>query len=244
MEWPLNAAAVLFLAAYAWPILQPSLNSTDRLWCELVTWSIWAVFALNYAIRLSHAKDKPACLTKNLFDLMIIVLPLIRQLRQRRLVTVLSVLNRNAGLSLRGWLVVYMVGATALVVFCSALAVRDAEPEVPIIGFADALWWSIATIGYGDRYPISGTGRIVAHGLMAAGIAPLGVVTATLTSWLIRPVAEADESAQAVTREHLDDLTREVQALRAEPTEQRATESTKSKLTVGDLAACPSKAPK
>ncbi|OXM44733.1 potassium channel family protein [Amycolatopsis alba] len=228
MEWPLNAAAVLFLAAYAWPILQPSLGHTGRVWCEVVTWLSWAVFALDYGVRLKHAEDKRTFLKSNLFDLAIIVLPLIRQLRLLRLVTVLNVLNRNAGLSLRGRVVVYTVGATALIVFCSALAVLDAErtqPDAPITDFPDAVWWSITTIttvGYGDRYPVSGTGRVVAVGLMVAGIALLGVVTATLASWLIRRVTEADENAQAVTREHLDELTREVKALRAELAEQRA----------------------
>ncbi|WP_340687090.1 potassium channel family protein [Amycolatopsis coloradensis] len=127
------------------------------------------------------------------------MLPLIRQLRLLRLVTVLNVLNRNAGLSLRGRVVVYTVGATALIVF------------------PDAVWWSITTIitvGYGGRYPVSGTGRLVAVGLMVAGIALLGVVTATLASWLIRRVTEADENAQAVTRE--------VKASRAELAAQRA----------------------
>ncbi|WP_410664589.1 potassium channel family protein [Amycolatopsis sp. lyj-84] len=228
MEWPLNAAAVLFLAAYAWPILQPSLGHTGRVWCEVVTWISWSVFALDYGVRLKHAEDKRDFLKNNIFDLLIIVLPLIRQLRLLRLVTVLNVLNRNAGLSLRGRVVIYTVGATALIVFCSALAVLDAEraaPDAPISDFPDAVWWSITTIttvGYGDRYPISGTGRVVAVGLMVAGIALLGVVTATLASWLIRRVTEADESAQAVTREHLDELTREVKALRVELAEQRA----------------------
>ncbi len=231
MEWPLNAAAVVFLAAYAWPILQPSLGTTSRVWCEVVTWLTWVVFAVDYGVRLAHASDKRVFLKKNVFDLAIILLPLIRQLRLLRLVTVLSILNRNAGLSLRGRVVLYTVGATALIVFCSALAVLDAEradPEAPITDFPDALWWSITTIttvGYGDRYPISGTGRMVAVGLMVAGIALLGVVTATLASWLIRRVAEAEESAQTVTREHLDELAREVKALRAELAEQRTAQA-------------------
>ncbi len=194
----------------------------------MVTWISWTVFALDYGVRLKHAEDKRNFLKNNIFDLLIIVLPLIRQLRLLRLVTVLNVLNRNVGLSLRGRVVIYTVGATALIVFCSALAVLDAErtaPDAPISDFPDAVWWSITTIttvGYGDRYPISGTGRVVAVGLMVAGIALLGVVTATLASWLIRRVTEADESAQAVTREHLDELTRVVKALRVELAEQRA----------------------
>ena len=71
--------------------------------------------------------------------------------------TLLTVLNRHAGRSLRGRVVVYVVGATSLVMFVAALAVLDVErgtPDANINSFADALWWAFATVttvGYGDR---------------------------------------------------------------------------------------------
>ncbi|WP_370944570.1 potassium channel family protein [Amycolatopsis sp. cg5] len=220
MEWPLNLAALLFLAAYAWPILDPTLGATARLWFEIITWGSWALFAFDYAVRLYLAGDKKTFLKEHVLDLLIIVLPLIRQLRLLRLVAVLNILNRSAALSLRGRVVVYTVGSTAMIVFCAALAVLEAErgAESPTIkDFPDAVWWAITTVttvGYGDRYPVTHTGRIIAVGLMMAGIALLGVVTATLASWLIRRVAEAEETAQAVTREHLNELGRQIAELR------------------------------
>jgi voltage-gated potassium channel len=51
--------------------------------------------------------------------------------------------------------------------------------------FGDALWWALSTmttVGYGDRYPTTGEGRLVAGGLMLAGVALLGVITASLAS--------------------------------------------------------------
>ncbi len=50
----------------------------------------------------------------------------------------------------------------------------------------------MTTVGYGDRYPVTGLGRAIAVMLMVGGIALLGVVTATLASWLIEAV-EADQ---------------------------------------------------
>lgn len=222
IEWPLNVAALLFLAAYAWPILQPSLGTTGRDWCEVVSWATWALFAVDYAVRLAQAPDRPDFLKKHVLDLLVILLPLIRPLRLLRLVAMLSVLNRNAGFSLRGRVVLYTVGSTAMVVFCAALAELEAEraAESPTIkDFPDALWWAITTVttvGYGDRYPVTNAGRVIAVGLMVAGIALLGVVTATLASWLIRRVTEAEEAAQAVTRDHVLDLTHQIEALRQE----------------------------
>ena len=74
----------------------------------------------------------------------------------------------------------------------------------------------MTTVGYGDRFPVTGSGRLVAVGLMVGGIAVLGVVTATMASWLVQRVAVEDERSEAVTRREIAELTAEVQALRAE----------------------------
>jgi voltage-gated potassium channel len=71
-------------------------------------------------------------------------------------------------------------------------------------------------VGYGDRYPITGQGRFIAGGLMLAGIALLGTVTASIASWLIDKVREVEDHAQAATRADVKALTAEVHALRSE----------------------------
>jgi hypothetical protein len=58
----------------------------------------------------------------------------------------------------------------------------------------------MTTVGYGDRYPTT-VGRLAAAGLMIGGIALLGVVTATLASWLIEQVAETPDRRE-VCRPH------------------------------------------
>ena len=75
---------------------------------------------------------------------------------------------------------------------------------------------TVSTVGYGDRYPVTGEGRLVAGLLMIGGIALLGMVTATLASWLIDRVRAVEEESQAVTRQDLTALTQEVAALRVE----------------------------
>jgi voltage-gated potassium channel len=51
-------AAVLFLAAYAWPILDPSLAGPPRTPCSAVTWLTWITFVLDYLVRLCLAPDR------------------------------------------------------------------------------------------------------------------------------------------------------------------------------------------
>lgn len=220
MEWPLTASAVLFLLAYAWPILDPGLGRPWPASFELLTWLSWAVFAVDYLVRLLLAEHRRRFARTHLLELATIALPLLRPLRLLRLVTMLQVLNRYAGASLRGRVMVYVVGSTALLLFVSALAVLEAERGAKgsnITTFGDAVWWSFATVttvGYGDRFPVTVTGRLVACLLMVAGIALVGVVTASLASWLIDRISQVEEESQAVTRRDVAKLAAEVTALR------------------------------
>jgi voltage-gated potassium channel len=221
-DWPLTLAAVLFLVGYAAPILRPDLVSPWPTICWLVTWAAWVLFVVDYVARLALSHDRVGFVRSNLFDLAVVALPLLRPLRLLRLVTLLSVLNRNVGGSMRGRVAVYVAGATTLVLLIASLAVLDAERGVKgatITTFGDATWWAmttVTTVGYGDRYPITGQGRFIAGGLMLAGIALLGIVTASLASWLIDKVREVEEHTQAATRADVAALTAEVRALREE----------------------------
>lgn len=219
--------AVLFLGAYAWPILDPDQPSWGLLLCRVTTAVVWLAFVVDYGARLLLAGDRRAFVRSNLLDLAVIVLPLLRPLRLLRLVRVLTVLNRHASGSLRGRVLVYLVGATSLLLFVAALAILDAERGAErsnITSFSDALWWAFATVttvGYGDRFPVTFGGRAVAAGLMLAGIALIGVVTATFASWLIERVAEIEDEGRQATRRDVAALSQQIEELRAELVRRR-----------------------
>ncbi|MDQ0677416.1 voltage-gated potassium channel [Arthrobacter pascens] len=224
-EWPLMGTALVFLAAYAWQVIGRVEGSGADL-LEAVLWLTWGVFAVDYAANLWLAKDRRHWFLWNLHELLIVALPFFRPLRLLRLVTLLSVLHRTVGETLRGRVVTYVAGAAALLVFVGALAVLDVEqsaPEAKILTFGDAAWWAITTIttvGYGDMYPVTAAGRLVAAALMMSGIAVLGVVTASIASWLVQRVEEsteaAAESAEEPLRAELGQLVTEIADLRRE----------------------------
>lgn len=224
-EWPLTALAALFLAAYAWQVLDhratPGLHGV----LEVVLWLIWLLFALDYATRLTLAEDKRRFVTTHLFDLLAVLLPVVRQLRVLRLLSVLKVLNRRFAGRFRQRVGVYVGGVTVLVGACAALAVLDAErdhPDATITTFGDAAWWTlttISTVGYGDRYPVTWEGRLVAALLMVGGIALLGVITGTIASWLVERLSGVEDSvaeAEQATLAELRQVRAELAALRAE----------------------------
>lgn len=115
-------AALAFLAAYAWPILDPALPPWALLACAVVTWAAWGAFAADFLVRVVLAPRRRSYVLHHLHDLAVIVLPLLRPLRLLRLVTVLGALNRRAGSSLRGRVVVHVAGTTTLLTAVAALA--------------------------------------------------------------------------------------------------------------------------
>lgn len=221
-QWaaPLLAVVmVLFLAAYAWPILDPDLARGWRRTCSVVVWASWVVFVVDFLVRLRLAEDRWAFVRRNPIDLAAMLLPFLRPLRLLRLVTLLSVAERLGGRTLRGRVGVYLVGSASMLVLVASLAVLDAERGHggSIQSFGDALWWAVTTIttvGYGDMYPVTTTGRLVAAGLMVSGIAALGVVTASIASWLVEHISDQAET-QSDALEEIEQLRSEVARLRA-----------------------------
>jgi voltage-gated potassium channel len=201
-DWPLMVAAVVFLAAYAVPVLAPDLPTWLLDLCRWLIWITWGIFVVDIAVRLALADERLRYLVRHWYDVLVIALPLLRPLRLLRLIPLLSVLNRRAKIRLRGRVAIYVAGGAFLLAFCAATAVLDAErssPDANITDFGDAIWWAgstMATVGYGDRYPVTGNGRLVGFALMVCGIALLGTVTATLASWLVESVQAEKEPAE------------------------------------------------
>ena len=225
-EWPLVAAAVLFLAAYAVPILHRGASPLERHVCTGVLIATWAAFGVDYAARLFLDTARRKHVSWYALDLLILVVPIFpifKFLRVLRLLILFRVVNRKAAVALQGRVAAYVGGTAVLVIFCAALAELDAERHSHATGgpnihsFGDALWWAVSTVttvGYGDKFPTTVQGRLVAVGLMFAGIALIGLVTASFASWLIARVRQDEAESRAATAEDLHTLRLEITALR------------------------------
>lgn len=217
-EWPLAGIALIFLATYSVQVLaQPSPRVESSLEC--LNTGLYLAFLGDYLIRLALAERRGRWFVRHLPDLAIVALPVLRPLRLLRLVVLITAMHRAAGDAIRGRVAMYTAGGSVLLIYVASLAVLDAERHEPgsdITSFGKALWWSITTVttvGYGDFAPVTTTGRVVAALLMIGGISLLGVVTATLASWIVQRVAEEDTANQAATAAQIEALRAEVRRL-------------------------------
>ncbi|MCL2516052.1 MAG: potassium channel family protein [Microbacteriaceae bacterium] len=220
-EWPLVGLAVVFLISYSWEVIG-DLHGPARHIAEVVEWVSWAAFAVDYIVNLLLAGPRRwRWFYTHLLDLAIVALPILRPLRLVRLAAAFTVLQRRASTTLRGRVILFAGVAAALLLYVAALAELDAERvrgNIKTIG--DALWWAIVTIttvGYGDVHPVTLVGKLVGVCVMLGGIALIGVVTATLASWIIERIS-AEEAAEErlITAVEFQELRDEIRALRSE----------------------------
>ena len=116
----------------------------------------------------------------------------------------------------RGGTLYRLIAALTVLVLCG-LGFWWLEPTTPTFG--DALWLAFttaATVGYGDSVPTTPASKIFAVFVVFLGVGAITLVAAAIASaWI------ATEERQ-IEREILDDLHRQLAAMRAEMTAMRA----------------------
>src|SRR5262249_10482129 len=99
-----------------------------------------------------------------------------------------------------------------LLIFTASISIVyfETEPGSNIQSANDAVWWAVTTIttvGYGDRYPVTLEGRVIACVLMFAGVGLFGVFSGCIASWFLESdIQEEDDK--------IDELKAEIAGLR------------------------------
>ena len=102
-------------------------------------------------------------------------------------------------------LLLVLFGSVAILEFERTEGSNIKSPE-------DALWWAattVTTVGYGDRFPVTAEGRVLAALLMVAGVGLFGTFTAFIASWFMTPAKRTREQSE------IEALRREVAGLTA-----------------------------
>jgi voltage-gated potassium channel len=134
------------------------------------------------------------------------VVRVIRGIRATRLMASLVLQHRAENTFLAAALV-----AVLLTITCGAAMLHfEVHAENANIKTAeDAVWWAlvtITTVGYGDRFPVTTEGRLLAVVLMFAGVGLFGTFSAFLASWFIGGMEHEQKSEIAELREEIREL--------------------------------------
>lgn len=191
--------------------------------------SVCIVLLIDFLIRFRKATSKLTFMKWGWIDLLASI-PTLEALRLGRLIRIFRVLRMLRGIRLvhrilntflrnkiRGGFVAAGLAVFLLLSFSSIsiLICEQGYPDANITTAGDAVWWSVATIttvGYGDRYPVTVEGRIVAGVLMLSGLGLFGTISA-LTAALFVGLPEDDDGVSELTLE-VRRLREEIAALR------------------------------
>jgi voltage-gated potassium channel len=195
---------VLFFVAYSVFVLVTDRPDWLIAVLGLVGIVTWVAFALDLIARiaLSDRGRRWRFVLTHPIDVLSVFVPLFRALRVADLLRHIPLLNGKSGAAVRGSVIAHALIYAVVFVYVIALATLQVErdaPDATILTFGDALWWAvvtIATVGYGDTYPVTGTGRLLATLLMTGGIIIVGTTSAILVSYITERIA-ANRAASA-----------------------------------------------
>jgi voltage-gated potassium channel len=166
-------------------------------------WLIWAIFVAELAFLLTVAPRKAAALKAHWLDVIIIVvtapafgrllasLRLVRLVRLLRLLRLTAIVTRavqrervvSSGATFR------LIALLTLVIVVLSGSVEALVDSGDFPSTWDGIWWAVVTVttvGYGDVYPKTVDGRIIAMVVMLVGIGFLSVLTATIASYFVK----------------------------------------------------------
>lgn len=187
--WPLLVLSLLFVALSTVVFSEIELPPPFNAYTNPAFIMIWVIFFADFMIRLSLARRRLLFIRRHIFELISLLLPLLRPFLLVIYVWRLPALRRSAARQRMRYTVVAVAFGLVFVYVASTLVwiFEHRAPEASIVSFGDAIWWgftTITTVGYGDYTPVTVPGRTVAVGLMLGGMVIVAFVTATVLSTL------------------------------------------------------------
>src|SRR5580765_6446518 len=190
--------AVLVATLAMIPVIIIQADATSDMWttfAEVANWLIWAVFAVQIAVVL-------VVVTLPAYGQLLSSIRLVRLVRLLRLLRATVIITRalQAERRLTSASAFRFVSLATIFLTVIAGAVQATIDTGDFKTFWDGVWWAVVTVttvGYGDVYPRTVGGRIVAIVLMLTGIGFLAVLTATVSSRFVKE--ERSDETTAIT---------------------------------------------
>jgi voltage-gated potassium channel len=168
---------------------------------NIIDYTICFIFLLDFLYRFKKSKNKLNFMKWGWIDLLSSI-PMIDFFRFGRIIRVIRIFRIIKAFKTLKMFVEYVfknkVSGTfssvsviaILVIIFSSISILQVEnaPDSNIKTAEDAIWWSyvtVTTVGYGEYYPVTTAGRIIAGILMTVGVGLFGTFTAYVASWFV-----------------------------------------------------------
>jgi voltage-gated potassium channel len=185
---------LLIAALLTIPAIAIEQSSAGQPWDTIATalnWLTWLAFLGELAIMLAVVPDRAAWLRSHPLELAVVILtpPLLPAgLQAARVFRLLRVLRLvRAAVLMRRLLTTEGVRDAAVLALLTVLgggaayaAIEKAHDGTPLSAW-DGVWWAVTTVttvGYGDSYPETTGGRVIAMVVMLVGIGFVAILTA------------------------------------------------------------------
>jgi voltage-gated potassium channel len=188
----LTVLALAFLVAFSWPAFVAEIDPQTQRILDYVQWISWIAFAVDLMIGLIAADKKIKFLMHHPLEVITVLLPFLRPLRLLRVISFGTLVIQKVAVGRQFAITLKVFLASILMAYIAAVQITITERGVEgsnIKSFGDGLWWAVTTVttvGYGDRFPTTSTGRVLAVCLMLVGISLMGVITASVAAWFVK----------------------------------------------------------
>ena len=188
----LTCLAVAFLFAFSYPAFNETISDSTNHYLGLIQWVCWFAFALDLIYGIWKADNKKEYLKRHPLELASVLLPFLRPLRLMRVISFGSLALQKVAIGRQFAITVKVAVSAVFISYIAAIQITISERTVEgsnIKTFSDGLWWAVTTVttvGYGDRYPTTTEGRLLAVLLMITGISLVGVITASVAAWFVK----------------------------------------------------------
>jgi voltage-gated potassium channel len=223
-DGPLLVLAIGTLPLLLLEIERHKLTYADRIFLDVVNIALLVAFAVDYAVELCLASPRKAYIRGDWTSLLIVVsqaLALIpglaatgslRALRAGRGIRVIAVVFRLIAIGgastrqgralVRKHAARFALGFAGLTWITAAVGftlAEDVGEHGRVDSFADAAWWSAATmttLGAGDIGPETAVGRMIAIVAVLVGVTAGAIITAKVAEFLVRTGREDAAAAE------------------------------------------------
>jgi voltage-gated potassium channel len=206
----------LAILGVAWLVLgiivvTAHVNHTASTAAVSALFAVWAIVLAEYLVRLAVTPDTRGYLKRRWAEPATVAVPALQHwhlIGIERMTLMLHEGELRLEFILKHHSLFRVLLAATGTLFLGAWAVllfEQSSPDGNIHSYPQAVWWGIVTVttvGYGDKYPVSEGGRLVATVLMLVGIGLIGVLTATVASVFMKE--HTDSTKEEYRKGHAD----------------------------------------